>query len=157
VTDTPHRLADRLLSEGGKTRQYFKDLAPDQWNLVVYSEGASWTVRQILAHIVAAESSMARLVKDILAGGKGTPENFDLDAYNERKVAGLSSAAVDDLLDQYTRLRSEFASLVRQMSIDDLAKTGRHPFLGIASLEEIVKLFYRHNQIHLRDIRRARV
>jgi hypothetical protein len=104
---------------------------------------------------VAAESGFARLVQNILAGGEGSPENFDLDAYNERKVAGLDSTVTEDLISRYTLLRSEFASLVRQMSQDDLAKTGRHPFLGVASLEDVVKLLYRHNQIHVRDIRRA--
>jgi hypothetical protein len=154
--DTPDHLADRLLIEGEKTSQYFMDVAPELWDLVVYTEGSSWSVRQILAHIVASESSMTRLVKDILAGGRGTPEDFELDAYNERKVDGLSPATIEELLDQYALLRSETANLVRRMSMDDLAKTGRHPFLVIASLEEIVKMFYRHNQIHLRDIRRAR-
>ena len=149
------RLAERLLSEGEKTCQYFKSLAPEQWSLEIYTEGSCWSVRQILAHFVAAESGFARLVKDILAGGQGSPENFDLDAYNERKVAALESAAAEDLVNRFSLLRSEFACLVRQMSQDDLNKTGRHPFLGTASLEDIVKLLYRHNQIHLREIRKV--
>jgi hypothetical protein len=38
--------------------------------------------------------------------------------------------------------------------MDDLAKQGRHPFLGTASLSDMIKLMYMHNQIHIRDIRR---
>ena len=154
MTDTPDRLADRLLSEGEKTLQFFNELMPEHWKMEIYTEGSCWSVHQILSHFVAAESSFARLVEDILAGGKGTPENFDLDAYNERKVARLNSVAAEDLISRFSILRSEFADLVRRMSQDDLAKTGRHPFLGTATLEDIVKLLYRHNQIHVREIRR---
>jgi hypothetical protein len=41
------------------------------------------------------------------------------------------------------------------MQDPDLAKLGRHPFLGITSLEDIIKMVYRHNQIHMREIRRS--
>jgi hypothetical protein len=40
------------------------------------------------------------------------------------------------------------------LSADDLVKTGRHPWLGIAPLEDMIQLLYRHNQIHQRDIRK---
>jgi hypothetical protein len=155
LTGTPDRLAARLLSEGEKTARYFKDLAPEQWGLEIYTEGSCWTVRQILAHFVAAETGFTRLVQNILVGGEGSPENFDLDAYNERKVDGLEAAAVEDLISRYIQNRAEFAHLIRQMSAEDLAKTGRHPFLGPASLEQMAKLAYRHNQIHIREIRRV--
>ena len=59
------------------------------------------------------------------------------------------------LLAQYEELRRSNANLVSRMQPEDLARVGRHPFLGVASLEEIIKLLYRHNQIHQRDIRRA--
>jgi hypothetical protein len=36
----------------------------------------------------------------------------------------------------------------------DLANTGRHPFLGWVAVEDIIKMLYRHDQIHLRDLRR---
>jgi hypothetical protein len=37
-----------------------------------------------------------------------------------------------------------------------LLHQGRHPFLGRAPLSEIIKIIYRHNQIHLREIRQER-
>jgi hypothetical protein len=40
------------------------------------------------------------------------------------------------------------------MSQNDLERIGRNPFLGEVPLVEIVKLIYRHNQIHLRDLKR---
>ena len=46
------------------------------------------------------------------------------------------------------------ATVVAHMTPEDLPKVGRHPFLGAAPLEDIIKLLYRHNQIHQRDVRR---
>jgi hypothetical protein len=155
MPDMPIRLAERLRAEGEKTRAFFSALTREQWNQEIYTEGSCWSVRQVLAHFVASESSMARLVQNIQAGGLGSPEDFDLDAYNERKVAGLNEASSAELLDKFTELRQQFADLVDRMSLVDLGKSGRHPFLGMASLEDIVKLVYRHNQIHLRDVRRV--
>jgi hypothetical protein len=154
MADTAVHLAERLRAEGKKTRAFFSALTPEQWNQVIYTEGACWSVQQVLAHFVTSEASMARLVQNIQAGGSGTPADFDLDAYNERKVAGLGEASTDELLDRHAELRQQFADQVARMSLEDLGKTGRHPFLGMASLEDIVKLVYRHNQIHLREVRR---
>jgi hypothetical protein len=36
----------------------------------------------------------------------------------------------------------------------DLERIGRHPFLGVAPLVEMIKLVYRHNGIHIRDARK---
>lgn len=152
---TPTALAERLDEEGQKTRQFFNQLAPDQWERIVYTEGAGWSIRQVLAHFVSSEAAMTRLVTNILAGGPGSPENFNLNEYNERKVASLDALSPAELLERFVELRHESSNVVRKMTPGDLAKTGRHPFLGIASLEEILKLFYVHNQIHIRDVRRG--
>jgi hypothetical protein len=98
---------------------------------------------------------MTRLVENILDGGPGSPEDFNLDVYNERQVASLSNVAVDGLLDQFSISRGKTVDLVDKISERDLTRRGRHPFLGIATLEDIIKLIYRHNQIHLRDIKRV--
>jgi uncharacterized damage-inducible protein DinB len=149
-------LAERMRSEGGKVRSFFENMSDEAWNTRVYSDGECWTIRQVLAHFVATEEGFRALIQDILSGGPGAPENFDIDSYNERAVAGLQEETPEDLLTAFTRLREENASLVGVLKPDELEKTGRHPFLGITSMEDIIKLIYRHNQIHLRDVRRVK-
>ncbi len=146
-------LAERLQVEGQKTFDFFHQLSPEQLGQAVYSEGAAWTVYQVLAHIVGAEAGMYGLVQDILQGGTGVPEDFDLDQYNERRVDQLAGTTVIDLLGKYMQRRQQFADMVISLKPEDLAKSGRHPFLGIATIEDIIKLVYRHNQIHIREIR----
>lgn len=155
MADTPQHLQARLTGEAEKTLAFFRELPDESWQQVIYTEGSCWTVLQVLAHFVATEESIHRLVKNILAGGPGAPEDFNIDAYNERKVAALNEAKPDELMQQFSIHRQNNASLVASMAQDDLAKTGRHPFFGFASLADIIKLLYRHTQIHLREIRKV--
>lgn len=154
MTDTATRLATRLVEESERTVQFFSKLTPEQQSSQVYTEGNCWTVRDILRHLLATEISMYRLVVHILNGGPGTPEDFDINAYNERKVLELGDADTQKLLERFREEREATVQLVSGLSEDHLEKQGRHPFLGTASLSDIIKLMYRHHQIHIRDIRR---
>ena len=90
----------------------------------------------------------------IVAGGAGVPDDFDLDRYNESKVRKVGERSFEELLDAFAAFRGETIDLVATLSLADLDKVGRHPFLGLAPVEDILKLMYRHAQIHQRDIRR---
>ncbi len=155
MTDTPHFLAERLIHEGEKSSAFFQELPAEDWDKVVYSEGAQWTVQQVLSHFVAAELSLCRLVENVNGGGAGTPQDFNLNAYNERKVAELAAIPIQELLERFHESRQKTAALVASLSPADLEKQGRHPFLGTTSLAEMIKIIYRHNQIHQREIRHS--
>lgn len=155
MPDTTAHISERMLSEGQRTLAFFRTLTPEQWDITIYTEGSEWAVRDVLAHFVSAESGMTRLVESILSGGAGTPDDFDLNAYNERKVAGLKGVSTEDLLAQFAAMREKSVALTRCLSLEDLDKTGRHPWLGVTTIGEILKMMYRHNQIHQRDIRRS--
>lgn len=154
MPETPQRLAERLHSEGQKTAQFFRDLTGDQLDQQLYADGSRWKVRQLLAHFVTAEAGFVALLEDVLAGGTGAAQDFDIDAYNEKHVAELRQASVGELLAMFDRQRQATIALVNAMQPADLQKTGRHPYLGEASVESILKLCYRHNQIHQRDVRK---
>jgi len=155
MAETPERLVARLQGEGEKTLEFFRRLTPQQWELPVYSDGGCWSVRQILAHFVAAERGIYKLIQNVLDGGEGAPADFDLNAYNERKVSQLEAETISSLLEQFAAQRRASAQLVARLSAQDLLRQGRHPWLGMAALEEIIQLLYRHNQIHQREIRKA--
>ena len=155
MTDTPQFLSERLISEGEKSIAFFKEIRLDQYSQVIYTEGSHWTVHQVIAHFVTSEHSLCRLVENIACGGPGTPEDFNIDSYNERKVLELASMSVDEMLERFRLNRQMTAALVAGLQLSDLEKQGRHPFLGVAPLTEIIKIIYRHNQIHQREVRKA--
>ncbi len=145
-------LIRRFRETGAQLSAFFGDLPPAAWDRRVYSEGAAWTVRQVLAHLVQAEDSMRRLVERILAGESGVPEDFDLDAYNEYKVSQQKTDAPVALLDEFAAARRKTIVLIAGLVEGELDKIGRHPVLGEAPVEMILKLIYRHGNVHRRDI-----
>ena len=155
MAETPERLVERLNGDGFKTLEFFGRLSPGQMECSVYTDGSCWKVRQILAHFVSTEKAFSLLIKDVLAGGSGAPEEFEIERFNENEVAGLGLLPFQDLLVEFETLRSGNVQIVQGMTLTDLSRMGRHPFLGMTTLEEIVKLLYRHNQIHQRDMRKA--
>lgn len=154
MPESPAFLAERLKSEGEKTAAFFAALNDAQWNETVYTEGGEWTVRNVLAHFVTAEKGFLRIFPEICAGGAGASEDFDIDRYNASQQAKTRDLSPAELLTQFKTVRAEMAGWVAGLAEDDLQKQGRHPFLGVTSLGEMIKMVYRHNQIHYRDMRK---
>ena len=155
MSEIAEKLADRLASEAQKCVAYFHALSPNSWTVKIYTDGAQWDVRELLAHFVSAEAANTRLVENILLGGAGAPLEFDIDTFNNADVQIFSHISIDELLERFIDLRQSTVAMVRIMTSEDLSRVGRHPFLGQANVEDIIKLIYLHDQIHLRDIKKA--
>ena len=147
-------LAERLRVEGEKTHLFFAGLCPSQWQLTVYSDGEVWTVRNVLSHFITAEEGFLQIFREICSGGNGVSEHFDFDRYNAIQQTKTKDLTIAELLDGFKSVRSQMILLVISMGDEDLVRKGRHPYLGITSLREMIKMLYRHNQIHYRDLRK---
>ena len=154
MPDTPEYLAGRLADESLKTQEFFNGLTAEQWDIQVYSDGTQWALRQILTHFVSSEVSFNRLIENILQGGEGAPEGFDIDVYNEKKVLQLRDSSITEMIERFDNARQRNIELVSRITADDLLIESRHPFLEMMPLKDMIKLIYRHNQIHQRDMRK---
>jgi uncharacterized damage-inducible protein DinB len=152
--DTPVFLADRLKVEGEKTYVFFASLNDEQWESTVYTEGGTWTIRSVLAHYVTAEKGFLTIFAGILKGGAGVADDFDIDRFNASQQRKTLELTPKELLAQFKEVRSQMTRFVDSLTVDDLARQGRHPFLGQTTLAEMIKMVYRHNQIHARDMRK---
>ncbi len=151
---TPSQLAERLKTEGEKTVEFFQTLPTDKWQAQIYTDGEHWTIHQILTHLTQAEDSVARLVAHVVVGGGGSPEGFDLNAYNHKKVKELETQAPEALITEFANRRTRTVSFVEKLTETDLEKVGRHAFLGMTTIEEMLKTMHLHTQLHRRDIRK---
>ena len=70
-------------------------------------------------------------------------------------VAKLKHKTRDELLAEFKQLRAFTVEMVSGFQAGDLEKQGRHPFLGVTTVEEMLKLMYLHLQLHTRDVKRA--
>jgi hypothetical protein len=155
MPETTDFLAKRLQTEGEKTLAHFAAFGADDWARTIYTEGAHWSAQAVFAHLVTSEQGLFKLFVEIQRGGAGAAEDFDIDRYNARQQEKTQNLTAADLLDLYRTTRAELVAWVASLSEADLQKTGRHPFLGVTTLAEMLKMIYLHNQLHLRDLRRA--
>lgn len=131
----------------------FQSFSPDELAVQVYADEPFWTVKQVLAHFITIEKSMQWLFNNMLAGGPGSPEEFDVDRFNRTQPQKLDGLELDELIRQYRTVRRDTISIVREMSESDLDRQGRHPFHGHDSLERFIRWAYEHVSLHEQDIR----
>lgn len=155
MADRLNTIIERLRDKGAETLAFFEALAPDEWEIVVYTEGTDWTPREVMCHFVSAERAFLRIFEDVAAGGEGAPEGLDIDAFNEGEVAGMADESPPALLAQFRAARAATVAFLQTLTDADLDREGRHPWFGFDKIEKFVKLTYRHNMIHQRDIRRT--
>ena len=148
-------LAEKLKSEGEKIVSIFANLSNDQWNMEVYTEGTTWTIRNVLAHFVTSERGLIKLFERIRQTGEGASEDFSIDRYNAAMQARTQELTPQELLEQYKTIRAESIAWTSGLSEDDLEKEGRHPFLGMTTIREMIKMLYIHNLTHYRDMKKV--
>lgn len=150
-----NELADKLKSEGEKYAELFARLSDEQWEAEVYTEGETWTIRNILAHFVTSERGLIRLFERIRTTGEGSPDDFSIDRYNASQQRKTKDIPAQELLEQYKAVRSDSIMWTLSLSESDLEIQGRHPFLGMTTIREMLKMLYLHNQLHYRDLKRV--
>ena len=148
-------LAEKLKSEGERFVSVFSGLTDAQWQAEIYTEGAVWTVRNVLAHFVTSERGLARLFEQIRQGGAGIADDFSVDRYNASQQEKTKELTPLELLEQYKSVRADSVTWVLGLQGSDLEKIGRHPFLEQTTLREMIKMLYLHNQIHYRDLKKV--
>lgn len=131
------------------------DVNEEDWQTVVYSEEAEWTIRDLFGHLVDAERGMTRLIEIIKEGGEGVPADFDQSRWNARAVQKSASKTPKELTDEMALNRAHLLEVLNTLTDSDWEKTGRHASLRILSIEEILNLIADHECRHMEDMSRA--
>jgi hypothetical protein len=155
MTDRRTEIIAQLEINLKNTLSFFRSLSDDQLSVQVYTDGAKWTVKQVLAHFITIERSMQQLFKNILSGGPGSPEDFDVDRFNLTQPKKLDGLTLEALMEQFTSVREDTIAIVKGMTKQDFIREGRHPFHGHGQLERFIVWAYEHVGIHEDDIRKA--
>ena len=149
-----NELAEKLKLEGEKIYSIFSAFTDDQWNAEVYTEGTTWTIRHMLSHLVTSERGLIKLFEQIRLGGEGASTDFSIDRYNAAQQARSKDLAPLEILAQYKEVRKNSIAWVSGLKDEELEIKGRHPFLDITTIREMIKMIYIHNQTHTRDMKK---
>jgi len=148
-------LAEKLKAEGEKFAGIFSGLTDDQWKAEVYTEGETWSIRNVLSHFYTSERGLVKMFQSIVQGGVGAGNDFSIDSYNAAQQEKTKDLPVAELLEKYKSIRAETITWVMDLKESDLELTGHHPFLGETTIREMIKMLYIHNLAHYRDFKKA--
>ncbi len=154
MSDKATQLAEKLHTEGEKTLTFYQSLPADAWDMQVFGDGAMWSVRGVFEHLCISEHTLRRLFEEILKGGAGSPERFDINAFNQEKTGRFATLSQDELFKLYANTRDKTIAFTRGLSDEQLVLRGRHPAMGDSSIEEQIKMIYLHHTMHIRDVKK---
>ena len=127
---------------------------PETWTLRNEGEN-TWSAFDVVGHLIHGERTdwMPRARMVLESGESRTFDPFDRLA-QERESRGKS---LEQLLDEFSRLRSENLSELRAMDLrqEDLELRGRHPALGVVTLSELLATWAIHDLTHLHQLSRV--
>jgi len=126
---------------------------PENWTHSNEGDG-TWSVFDVLGHLIHAERTdwLPRANIILEYGEARTFAPFDRSGHAQ-EIQGKSLA---QLLDEFARVRSENLDKLRakKLSPADLERSGRHPALGVVTLEQLLATWAAHDLTHLHQISR---
>jgi hypothetical protein len=110
-----------------------------------------WSAYQCLQHIIDVELVFQSRLHAFLNGEESFPA-FNPDAEGSQLIAEPS---VDDLAEEFSRLRRESLDLIAAIGPVDLDRESRHQELGLVTLEMMINEWPAHDLNHTMQAERA--
>ena len=127
---------------------------PERW--VRSNEGKdTWSAFDIVGHLIVGERSdwMTR-ARVILENGEARPfDPFDRFAQSRES----QNKSLEQLLDDFARLRRENLAALQALNLqpEDLTRRGRHPALGVVTLQQLLATWAVHDLTHVHQLSRV--
>ena len=127
---------------------------PEAWTLATEGED-TWSPFDVVGHLIHAERTdwLPRARRILEFGETRAFEPFD----RVGQIRESQGKSLDQLLDEFARLRSESLDELRALSLqpEDLNRCGRHPSLGQVTLSQLLATWAVHDLTHLHQISRT--
>lgn len=114
----------------------------------------SWSVLEVLTHLVDHSIVVSFRIRDILAGTEAQLPAFNQDAWVSGQYA--NAGKVSDVLQTFHALLLYNSLLLSRLDAEDLEKTGVNAKGETVSIKQIVEGFNNHVQRHLGQIDRIK-
>lgn len=130
-------------------------LSPEQWEQVVYGEGDGWTVHTLVGHLIDGERGLSIQIHKIRKGEETLPAGFDLTQWNAGVKQRIGSPTPAELLAGLEATRARTLQGLHSLAEDDWERSGRHPSLGVITVEQYYETIAGHELMHLAHIKNA--
>jgi hypothetical protein len=127
---------------------------PESW--VRSNEGKdTWSAFDIVGHLIVGERTdwMTR-VRVILENGEARPfDPFDRLAQSRES----QDKSLEQLLDDFARLRGDNLAALHALNLQpkDMSRRGRHPALGVVTLQQLLATWAVHDLTHVHQLSRV--
>lgn len=133
--------ADRFMFDTGNLKYLASQLPDGGLDRIV--PGAGWTIRQMLAHLAAAQDGYAEILDGLQRGVAPDPSRFDPTAHNAETAAKHSATPLAQLVSLFdSSVRRLVAALVL---VDEAASKAR---VGLFDLPDVLHAWSNHAAGH---------
>src|SRR5712671_2553382 len=127
---------------------------PNVW--VHCNEGkATWSALDIVGHLICGErNDWTPRARVILENGEARPfDPFDRFAQSRES----QNKSLEQLLDDFARLRRENLAALQALNLqpENLSRRGRHPALGVVTLQQLLATWAVHDLTHVHQLSRV--
>jgi hypothetical protein len=131
----------------------FEAPSDEQWSTTLYTDGAVWTIKDMLAHQIRPNASFNTTGAIFW---RAAPAHRKIFRSTRSQCRGRVDGRSDGcrFVGRFARHAPASIDLVA-MIVRLILRQGRHPFFGLMMIEDMFKLIYRHNMMHARDLRRV--
>jgi hypothetical protein len=114
----------------------------------------SWSIKQVVVHLADTEIVALERMKRTIAEPEPGIQAFDQDAWAIR--LDYQSADLELHLTLFKCLRESFVPVLRKLTPEDWARKGVHNVNGASALSDMLKMYVKHVDNHLRQIDRIK-
>jgi hypothetical protein len=111
-----------------------------------------WSVRLILAHVGSAQWSHLEVAQRLVAGQPTAIPGFDLDEWNNARVAEREDWLVNQVLADLESAQQATLGFLETIDDQALVITGSHPALGEVTVAQVIRIIPIHDNLHRRDL-----
>lgn len=122
------------------------------WEQQIYSDGAQWTLRELLIHLMISDHGQNNVLMGIAEGKNIIPDDYDLNRYNSGSVSKRKEVSLEFARNALTESRQRLIDWLSEIDDSVLDKEGRHASMQILSIAQILDVMAQHEEGHTRDI-----
>jgi len=144
------QIEKRLESARAKLLASVEHLDQVAWNW--QPADGRWSVRLTLAHVGSAHWSHLEVARRIAEGGTVELTGFDLDAWNNARVAERVSWTREQVLADLQAAQQATTVFLATLDEETLEARGTHPVLGEVNVGQALRVIALHDSLHRREI-----
>ena len=154
-------VVDVIVGDRARFERFVRSLSDEE--LLRPVPDSTWVVKDFVSHLATLDGVMARWFAGIAAGGGAAPGNgggFDIDAFNDAKVAERRDRPIEEILAEGARARAALLAVMESFTAATLDQTmhfggdSKRPASEIA-FGRYLHGWARHDAIHAADMLKA--